>query len=308
VASQRTPKIDRLSPVWTEYELVDTGAGRKLERFGPVTLVRPEAQAKWSASVPKKMWDAAQGEFVQASRARKGQWRFARGVPTRWEIRRGNLAFWVEPTPAGHVGVFPDQASHWDWAGSLIESAATPPKILSLFGYTGLATLACAAAGAQVAHVDASQKAVQWARKNQALSKLDERPIRWLVDDAQTFVARELRRGRTYDGLLLDPPRFGRGPKGELWKVEEALPALLRECRKLLSPQPLFVLLNTYTTVLMRGQTNAEAAQLQSFLQELLRGLPARIGAGELVLKDRAGRQIPCSVFARATFATVSAS
>lgn len=273
-----------------------------MERFGAVTVARQEPQAKWAAGLSEKQWNAAQAEFAPAGRRRKGEWKFARDAPKRWEMRRRGVAFWVAPTPAGHVGVFPDQASHWDWMTSLIASAPEPPRILSLFGYTGLATLACAAAGAQVTHVDASKKAIAWARENQALSKLEERPIRWLVDDAPAFVAREIRRGRTYDGLILDPPRFGRGPKGELWRVEEALLALLRGCRQLLSPTPLFVLLNTYTTVLTRGQTSAEAAQLDTFAREMLHGLPAQITSGELVLKDRAERQISCSVFARATF------
>jgi len=312
VATRPLPRIETLSPEWAEYELIDSGAGRKLERFGVVALVRPEAQAKWSPALGKKVWDAAQGEFVQVARARKGEWKFSRGVPQRWEMRRGDLAFLVQPTPAGHVGVFPDQAGHWDWMSVLIEAAVaerkapalpsgdSAPKILSLFGYTGLATLACAAAGAEVTHVDASKQAIAWARENQALSKLGERRIRWLIDDALTFVAREVRRGRKYDGLILDPPRFGRGPKGELWKVEEALPTLLRGCRQLLSDAPLFVLLNTYTTVLTRGQTRAEAGQLEAFLQEMLKSLPAEITAGELVSRDRAGREISCSVFARA--------
>ena len=294
------PKLETLCPAWTAYELLDTGGNRKLERFGAITLVRPEPQASWRPSLPQKMWEAAHGEFLLGNHTKKGAWQFSQPVPPRWSMRRNNLSFWVEPTPAGHVGVFPDQASHWDWLASLTATAAAPPKILCLFGYTGLATLACAAAGAYVTHVDASRKALKWARENQSLSQLDDRPIRWLVDDAPTFVAREIRRGRTYDGLLLDPPRFGRGPKGELWKVEASLPALLRECRKLLSTAPLFVLLNTYTTVLTRGQTAAEAAQLHSFLKDMLRDYPAAITSGELVLADSANRQISNSVFARA--------
>jgi 23S rRNA (cytosine1962-C5)-methyltransferase len=300
VKSRALPKLKMFSPAWTDYELLETGSGRKLERFGSVTLVRPEAQANWSASLPEQSWDAAYGSFVQLPRSKNGEWKFVQPIPARWQMRRGNLSFWVEPTPSGHLGVFPDQASHWDWLASLIVSAATPPKVLSLFGYTGLATLACAAAGAHVTHVDASRKAIKWARENQALSQLDDCPIRWLVDDAQSFVAREIRRGRTYDGLILDPPRFGRGPKGELWKVEESLPALLRQCRKLLSPSPLFVLLNTYTTVLTRGQTASEATQLLSFLNEVVVDYRPELSAGELFFADRAGRQISNSVFARA--------
>ena len=294
------PKLETFSPTWTEYELLDTGSGRKLERFGSVILIRPEPQADWSPSLSKETWNAAHGSFIQPPRSKNGEWRFAQPVRPRWKMRRNHLSFWVEPTPSGHLGVFPDQASHWDWLTSLIESAVGPPKVLSLFGYTGLATLACAAAGAHVTHVDASRKAVKWARENQFLSQLADRPIRWLVDDAQSFVAREVRRGRTYDGLILDPPRFGRGPKGELWKLQESLPALLRQCRKLLSASPLFILLNTYTTVLTRGQTANEAIQLHSFLHEMLAAQPVRISAGELLLADSAGRRISNSVYARA--------
>ncbi len=294
------PKLETLSPAWTEYKLLDTGSGRKLERFGSITLVRPEPQAHWSPSQSEETWDTAHGSFVQLRRSKSGEWRFAQPVPPRWNMRRNSLSFWVEPTPSGHLGVFPDQASHWDWLTSLIKPAITPPRVLSLFGYTGLATLAAAAAGAHVTHVDASRKAIKWGRENQSLSQLADRPIRWLVDDAQTFVAREIRRGRTYDGLILDPPRFGRGPKGELWKVEESLPALLGQCRKLLSPSHLFVLLNTYTTVLTRGQTADEAAQLYSFLKEMLLDHPAELSAGELFLSDSSGRRISNSVFARA--------
>ncbi|HMD39318.1 MAG TPA: class I SAM-dependent methyltransferase [Candidatus Acidoferrum sp.] len=294
-------KLETLSPVWDEYELLDTGSGRKLERFGPITLIRPEPQAAWGPSLPPKMWDPAHGEFVQRHRTKRGEWKSSKGVPSRWEMRRKSLAFWVQPTPSGHLGVFPDQASHWDWITSQMKSALAPPKVLSLFGYTGLATLSAAAAGAHVTHVDASRQAIKWARENQSLSQLAERPIRWIVDDAQAFVAREIRRGQTYDALILDPPRFGRGPKGELWKVDESLPALLRQCRKLLSCNPLFVLLNTYTTVLTRNQTKNEALQLESFLKETLSDFALRFTSGELVFTDASGHQISNSVFTRAT-------
>jgi len=295
-----TPKLETLSPDWTDYELVDSGAGRKLERFGSVSLVRPEPQATWPTALPEESWNAAHGGFAQPRRSQPGDWKFSRQVPPRWVLKRKELTFWVQPTPSGHLGVFPDQASHWDWLAALVEVAPASPKVLCLFGYTGLATLAAAAAGAQVTHVDASRKAIHWARENQSLSQLSERPIRWVVDDAQSFVAREIRRGRTYDGLILDPPRFGRGPKGEIWKLDDSLPVLLRQCRELLAAAPLFVLLNTYTTVLTRGQTSKEALQLHTFLKEMLANYPATISAGELVLADSAGRQISNSVFARA--------
>lgn len=302
------PKVRAFCPAWLDYELVDCGAGRKLERFGAFTLIRPEPQATWRPSLPTESWNGAHAQFVPSRRmklhdGKRGEWKMLRPVPPRWEMRRNQLVFWVQLAPSGHVGVFPDQASHWDWLSSVIASAAPRPRLLSLFGHTGLATLSAAAAGAQVTHVDASRQAISWAQENQKLSQLDDRPIRWLVDDASAFVAREIRRGHSYDGLILDPPRFGRGPKGQLWKAEDSLPALLRECRKLLSPSPLFVLLNTYTTVLTSGQTAREAAQLHSFLTEILQGLPANFTAGELYLRDSAGRRIAASVFARAQIA-----
>ena len=292
-------------PEWLDYELVDCGAGRKLERFGAFTLARPEPQAIWPPRLPEESWNAAHAQFVpnrtvKSQEAKRGDWKMSRPDPPRWEMRRNQLAFWVRLTPSGQVGVFPDQASHWDWLTSVIASAAPRPRVLSLFGHTGLATLSAAAAGAQVTHVDASRQAISWARENQRLSPLGDRPIRWLVDDASAFVAREVRRGHLYDGLLLDPPRFGRGPKGQLWKAEDSLLALLHECRKVLSPSALFVLLNTYTTVLTKGQTATEAAQLKSFLTEMLQGFSANLTAGELYLCDSAGHRISASVFARA--------
>lgn len=299
---QQRQKLETLSPDWTEYELIDSGAGRKLERFGEIVLDRPEPQAGWARSRSMQLWEKAHVQFGLANRGKEGEWRLLQPVPERWVMRRNPLSFWVRLTPSGHVGVFPDQATHWDWLVGVIAKASAPPKVLSLFGYTGLATLACAAAGAQVAHVDASRKAVKWARENQALSQLEDRPIRWLVDDAETFVAREVRRGRTYDGLILDPPRFGRGPKGELWKVEDSLPKLLNKCRKLLSSAPLFVLLNTYTTILTKGQSGYEAAQLHKSLAEMLKNYSAQITSGELFLADAANRRISNSVFARASF------
>ena len=234
---------------------------------------------------------------------KRGEWKALRPVRTRWQMRRNQIVFWVQLTPSGHVGVFPDQASHWDWLAAVISAAPAPPKVLSLFGHTGLASLSAAASGAHVTHVDASRKAVTWARENQVLSQLADRPIRWIVDDAATFVAREIRRGHVYDGLILDPPRFGRGPKGQLWKSSEALPTLLTECSRLLSAAPLFVLLNTYTTVVTSGQSAREAAQLRTFLTGMLQGCPASIAAGELYLSDSGGRRISASVFARATAA-----
>lgn len=297
-----TRQLQTLTPEWADYELLDTGSAKKLERFGEFTLVRPEPQANWTPKLRTQRWQAADAEFIKSKPEQQGQWHFRRPVPARWPMQRKNLKFWVQPAPSGHVGVFADQACHWDWIVEVTERAARPPKMLSLFGHTGLATLAAAAAGAEVTHVDASRKAVAWARENQALSGLSDRPVRWIVEDALTFVTRESRRGNRYDALMLDPPRFGRGPDGELWKLDENLPELVSVCRKLLSETPLFVLLNLYTTVLTQARIEKDAENLRSALTHLLGKFSATIKTGELALQDAAGRGISASVFARAQF------
>ncbi len=290
----------RFAPTWAEYELIDSGGGRKLERFGAYTIIRPEPQAKWSPALLDGRWQAADAVFLPKVDARTGEWKLLKPLPARWKMRRAPLEIWVQLTPSGHLGVFPDQACHWDWIAGLVASAGNPLEILCAFGYTGLATLSAAAAGARVTHVDASHKAVKWARENQALSGLSNRPVRWIVDDAVQFVTREARRGHKYDALILDPPRFGRGPGGELWKVEESLPLLLRRCRELLSEAPRFVVLNTYMTVLTRVENERSERHLRRNLDELVSGYRAKITSGELVVGDSAGRQISASVFARA--------
>lgn len=298
--SALSQKMQTLIPEWTEYELLDTGDGKKLERFGEFTLIRPEPQAEWVTTLPAKRWAAVDGEFVKARSGPQGEWKFRRQIPTRWTLHRKILKFWVQPAPSGHVGMFPDQACHWDWIEGVMGRVDRPAKALCLFGHTGLATLAAAAAGAEVTQVDASRKAVAWARDNQTLSGLSERPIRWLVEDAMTFVKREARRGNRYDALMLDPPRFGRGPDGEIWKLDESLPELLAACRKLLSDSPLFVWLNVYSTVLTRGRIEKEAEELRRYLKELFQESQMTITAGELALEDAAHRRISASFFARA--------
>lgn len=295
-----TQKMQTLIPKWTEYELLDSGAGKKLERFGEFTLVRPEPQAKWATNLPIQRWKAADGEFVKARSGQQGEWKFRRAVSARWEMQRRNLKFWVQPAPSGHVGVFPDQACHWDWIADMTRAAARPMKTLCLFGHTGLATLSGAAAGAEVTHVDASRQAVAQARENQRLSGLEQHSIRWIVEDAITFVRREARRGNQYDAMMLDPPRFGRGPDGEIWKLDESLPELLAACLKLLSASPAFVVLNVYATVLTRGRIEKEAERLRSYLRAMLKKYRATITAGELAIEDSAQRRISASVFARA--------
>jgi 23S rRNA (cytosine1962-C5)-methyltransferase len=219
---------------WKDYALLDSGDGMKLERFGKYILARPESQAMWKRALDSE-WKNAHAVFVSTGEESGGHWDFRKKVEERWEMRyeldfdltprppllkgEGGLKFWTMTTPGRHLGVFPEVAAHWDWCSRLIAGAKREVNVLNLFGYTGLASLAAAAAGAKVTHVDASKKSVNWARENQALSKLDEKPIRWIVDDALKFVQREVKRGVKYDGIILDPPKFGRGPKGEVWEV-----------------------------------------------------------------------------------------
>jgi 23S rRNA (cytosine1962-C5)-methyltransferase len=293
-------KMQTLIPVWTEYELLDSGEEKKLERFGEFTLIRPESQAGWRAALPVQRWEAADGEFVRAPSGQRGEWKFRKPIPAAWVMQRKNLKFWVQPAPSGHVGVFPDQACHWDWVEEVTKRSTKPVKALCLFGHTGLATLLAAAAGAEVTHVDASRKAVALARENQALSGLTEHPIRWIVEDAMTFVKREARRDSRYDALMLDPPRFGRGPDGEIWKLDDSLPELLAACGKLLSDSPVFAVLNVYSTVLTQGRVEKEAEALRRYLKDTLLKSHMTITGGELALEDIAHRRISASVFARA--------
>src|SRR5206468_581681 len=217
---------------WTDYELLDSGRGAKLERFGRYTFVRPEPEALWHPALPEERWHAADGVFQPKAEGDNGRWKFNRPIEPRWPMSYRGLKFWVQPTPFRHLGVFPEHASQWVWADELIRARGGNVNVLNLFGYTGVFSLACAAAGARVTHVDASKKTMAWARENQALSGMERLPIRWIVDDALKFVQREARRGVRYDGFILDPPKYGRGPNGEVWRVEESLPSLLDVCRR----------------------------------------------------------------------------
>jgi 23S rRNA (cytosine1962-C5)-methyltransferase len=292
--------MEALTPEWTDYELLDSGAGKRFERFGEFTLIRPEPQAKWTPALAAQEWAAADAEFAKPKAGTPGEWKFRKPIPQRWAMQRRNLKFWIQPAPSGHVGLFPDQACHWDWLTEVTKSGPAPVNVLCLFGHTGLATLSIAAAGAQVTHVDASRKAVDWARENQSLSGLADRPIRWIVEDALTFVKREARRGSQYQAMILDPPKFGRGPTGEIWKLEDSLPELLDTCRKILSTSPIFVLLNIYTTVVTRGRSEQEAEALRSCLKQFLKESSLTITARKLILEDRAHHKICSSIFARA--------
>ncbi len=291
VATQPFLLLD--SPDWTDYALLDSGHGSKLERFGPYTFVRPEPQAIWRPGAPEAAWNAASATFQRTDEHEGGMWHFRQTLRERWQMNYKGLRFWVQPTPFRHMGVFPEQANHWDWMQQRIKAAGRPIRVLNLFGYTGIASLAAAAAGATVTHVDASKKMVGWARENQDLSELSDRPIRWLLDDALKFVRREARRDARYDGFIIDPPPFGRGPKGELWRLEESLPSLLDSCREIMSDTPLFAILTAYAI-------RTSALSLQHCLAEMVRGMGGALEAGEMVINEQSeGRLLSTAIFAR---------
>jgi 23S rRNA (cytosine1962-C5)-methyltransferase len=231
---------------WRDYELIDAGGGEKLERWGRYVLRRPDPQAIWPPATGDPRWDDPDGHYHRSSSG-GGEWEFRRPLPERWQIRYDELHFHVRPTGFKHTGLFPEQAVNWRWIMDRIAGAGRPIRVLNLFAYTGGATLAAAAAGAEVCHVDAAKGMVQWARENAALSGLEEAPVRWITDDVFKFVRREERRERRYDAIIMDPPAYGRGPNGEMWKLEQHLGPFLDLCARILTDEPLFVMVNTYT-------------------------------------------------------------
>ena len=296
---------------WKDYELLDSGDGQKLERFGKYTFSRPESQAMWSKSLPKSDWENVHADFQPTGEESGGHWAFKKRVDEKWVMsydlppfhppksesdlggQRGVLKFWTMTTPGRHLGVFPEVAAHWDFMADSVRKAEFQPNVLNLFGYTGLASLATASAGAKVTHVDASKKSVSWARENQELSGLGESPIRWIVDDAVKYVQRESRRGVKYDGIILDPPKFGRGPKGEVWEVYKSLPNLLELCRVCLSDKPLFVIVTVYAV-------RASAIHVAQAMDEMMKKHKGEIESGELVTREKsAHRLLSQAVYAR---------
>ena len=231
---------------WKEYELLDCGSGEKLERWGDKLLVRPDPQAIWNTPRHHHGWKRPDGRYLRSS-AGGGSWEKGR-LPGQWQVRYKNLTFQVKPMNFKHTGLFPEQAVNWEFAQEQIKRAGRPVSVLNLFAYTGAASAACAAAGAKVCHVDAAKGMVQWARENAKVSGLEEAPIRWIVDDCAKFVEREIRRGRRYDAIIMDPPSYGRGPTGEVWKLEDSLYPFVELCAGVLSDEPLFIIINSYTT------------------------------------------------------------
>lgn len=279
---------------WNEYEVLDTSGGEKLERWGKYILVRPDPQVIWNTKKALPEWKRPNGHYHRSSKG-GGEWEF-QGLPDEWSIRYGELTFRLKPFAFKHTGLFPEQAVNWDWFSGLIRQAGRPVKVLNLFAYTGGATAAAAKAGAHVTHVDASKGMVAWAKENAAASGLADAPVRWLVDDCVKFVERELRRGNRYDGIIMDPPSYGRGPKGEIWKIEESVFPFLELTAKLLSENALFFLINSYTTGL-------QPAVLSYMLHTVLvkeRG--GRVEAGEIGLPVTASSlALPCGAAGRWT-------
>ena len=274
---------------WPDYGLVDSGGGRKLERYGPYRFVRPEPQALWAPAQAE--WDA-DGEFIPGSDEEGGgRWQFARPVPREgWELAWQEVRFRAQCTPFRHLAFFPDMAPQWAW---MRERLGDNDEALNLFGYTGVGTLALAATGARLVHVDASKKSVEAGKVNAQLSGMAARPIRWLVDDAAKFVAREVRRERRYDGIILDPPKFGRGPAGEVWRLEEDLPALIAGCRKLLDADSRFLVLTVYAV-------RMSALAIGELVRQTLGDLGGTVEAGEMAVREEArGLLLPTAIFAR---------
>ena len=280
-----------LADQWKDYEVLDTSNGEKLERWGDYFLVRPDPQVLWDTPKKLRQWKKPNGHYHRSHKG-GGQWEFF-DLPEQWEISYGNLKFHLKPFHFKHTGLFPEQATNWDWFSELIKKAGRPVKVLNLFAYTGGATIAAAAAGASVTHVDASKGMVTWAKENAASSGLADAPIRWIVDDCVKFVEREIRRGNHYDAIIMDPPSYGRGPKGEIWKIEESIHPLVKLCAQLLVDRPLFFLINSYTTGL-------QPAVLSYLIGTELKRFPGKVTADEIGLPVSSnGLTLPCGASGR---------
>jgi len=295
-----------------EYELLDSGNGEKLERYGSYILKRPDPEALWGKSKDSLVWEKAELKFIREGAKTglprdKAGWIVKNGIPKSWSILYGDLNFLIKPSSFKHTGLFPEQLPNWKWMTELIcgersclkgaqgKTLRSEPSIsvLNLFAYTGGATLACAKAGAEVCHVDGSKTAVEWAKENAKLSNLENAPIRWIVDDVLSFLKREVKRGRKYDAIIMDPPSFGHGPHDELWKIEEHFLELMKLCKSLLSDTPLFVLINGYTA-------GYSPIVYENNLKDMMKDFNGQIETGELAIEEsNGGRLLPCGIFAR---------
>ena len=280
-----------LADNWKDYEVIDCSKGEKLERWGDYILVRPDPQVIWDTPRKEKGWHKMNAHYHRSKKG-GGEWEFF-DLPEQWTINYKELTFNLKPFSFKHTGLFPEQAANWDWFSELIKKAGRPVKVLNLFAYTGGATIAAAAAGASVTHVDASKGMVTWAKENAASSGLADAPIRWIVDDCVKFVEREIRRGNHYDAIIMDPPSYGRGPKGEIWKIEESIHPLVKLCAQLLVDRPLFFLINSYTTGL-------QPAVLSYLIGTELKRFPGKVTADEIGLPVSSnGLALPCGASGR---------
>ena len=291
-----TPLVMRTT-AWKDYALLDSGHGRKLERYGPYQVVRPEPQCLWAPRLAESVWAKADAVFDPTDEDEAGRWRFSKPTKETWPLGWRDVKFHGRFTAFRHLAFFPEQAANWTWLDERVRQrvakGSEAPKILNLFGYTGVASLVCAAAGAAVTHVDASKKAIGWARDNAALSGLTEAPIRWICEDARKYVQREVRRGTKYDGIILDPPKYGRGPTGEVWRLFEDLPELLGLCCELLSENAEFLILNAYAE-------RISGLSLAGLMADQMQGRGGTIDWGELALmEDSETRGVGLSFFAR---------
>lgn len=293
---ERTPVILETAPD-EQFALLDSGDGQKLEQYGRHRIIRPEAQAIWAKRLPAGQWDAADALFTgDTDEEGMGRWQFPKGqLNETWPMEFDDVGYFGRFTSFRHVGVFPEQAAHWRAMREAIIAADRPVKVLNLFGYTGVASLVAAQAGAHVTHVDASKKAITWARENQNTADLDDKPIRWICEDALKFVQREARRGNTYDIILTDPPAYGRGPNGEVWQLFEGLPDMLDQCRAILSDKPLMMVLTAYAI-------RASFYAMHEMMMDVFTGYPIRgcVESGELILREQgSSRALSTSMFSR---------
>ena len=278
----------RYTDYWEDYELIDASSGERLERWGDIILIRPDPQVIWNTEKKHPLWRDAHARYLRSNTG-GGRWQVYKKIPDSWRIRYRDLSFNVKPMGFKHTGIFPEQAVNWDYAARVIGESDRQLNVLNLFGYTGCATIACLKAGASVCHVDASKGMVAWAKENAASSGVADRPVRWIVDDCSKFVAREIRRGRCYDGVILDPPSYGRGPSGEIWKLEEQLYSFIELCADVLSDDPAFVILNSYTTGL---SPSVMAYILGVTVQERFGGT---VSSDEIGLRcTQSGMPVPC--------------
>lgn len=282
------PKILKTEPS-ADYELLDSGEEEKLERYGTYVLRRPDPQALWKKSLPDSEWKKADGTFFR-DELRKG-WKKKEGMPDVWQIAFGDIKFNIKPSAFKHTGVFPEQQSNWEFIKSKINGKSV--KVLNLFGYTGGATLAALSAGAEVVHVDGSKATVELAKENAQISGLDKKPVRWIIDDARKFVMREIKRGGKYDGIIMDPPSFGRGGKGEIWKIEENFLPLIEQCSKILSDNPFFFLINGYAA-------GYSSQAYYNALEPIMGKYGGKFEIGELTIEEKSSKRLlPCGIFVR---------